>query len=65
MVMAPNTIKAKKLATKIKKNNLLAGLNWSPLKKSAKGNISKIRIAENIAITTNNFCLTFTFSNCY
>ena len=53
---APNTIKAKKSATKIKKAILLKGLNALPLfvLKSTKGIIKIINIAENIAITPAN-----------
>jgi hypothetical protein len=54
--LAPNCIKIKKLATNTQKTILFKGLNCIPLNllKSLIGNISKIRIAENIAITPNN-----------
>lgn len=54
--LAPNSIKIQKLAMNIKKVILLKGLNWLPLDLliSVKGKSSKIRIAENIAITPNS-----------
>ena len=54
--LAPNCIKIKKLATKIKKAILLKGLNCIPLDllKSVIGITNNIKIAENIAITPNN-----------
>ena len=54
--LAPNCIKIKKLAAKIKKAALLKGLNCIPLDLliSVIGNNNIIRIAENIAITPNN-----------
>jgi hypothetical protein len=54
--LAPKLINTKKLATKIKKANLLKGLNCKPfdLPKSAIGNNIITNIALNIAITPNN-----------
>ena len=53
---APNDIKIKKFATKMKKAILLKGLNCIPLNLdiSVKGIANNIKIAENIAITPNN-----------
>jgi hypothetical protein len=54
--LAPNTIKIKKLATKIQNIILLKGLNCKPLDlpKSVKAKANIINIALNIAITPNN-----------
>jgi hypothetical protein len=54
--LAPNCIKTKKLATKIKKTILLKGLNCNPLDlpKSVTGKIVIITKAANIVTTPNN-----------
>ena len=54
--LAPNCINTKKLETNTQKVTLLNGLNCIPLDLliSVRGKSSKIKIAENIAITPNS-----------